>query len=261
MTNRPLNIAHRGASGLAPENTLAAFEKAIEIGVDRIEMDLRQTIDGEVVILHDKTIMRTTNGWGGVRKLSFKRLRRYSAGSWFHVDFSAEKVPTLRETLELVNGRTTLLLEIKEGSPYHPNIERNIIKIINEYDAHDWCIVQSFNDGVLKNFRELPNLHSDVQKLFAAFIPVAPFYGGSRFSYKRLGRYDFAQEVNINYKYVSPLVVRKVHQMGKKVNVWTVNEPQNLQKYVEMGVDGIITNYPDRLKKILDAKYSMAEVF
>jgi len=251
MNQTPLIIAHRGASGLAPENTLSAFEKAIEIGVDRIEMDLRLTIDGEVVVLHDKTIMRTTNGWGSVRKLSLKRLKRYSAGSWFHHEFSAEKVPTFREVLELVKGRTTLLLEIKDGSPYHHGIERHIIDLINEYKAHDWCIVQSFNDGVLKNFRELPNLHSDVQKLFEAFIPVAPFYGGSRFSYKRIERYDFAKEININYRYVNPRVVRKVHQMGKKVNVWTVNEPQNLKKYVEMGVDGIITDFPNRLKEIL----------
>jgi len=250
MSN-PLIIAHRGASGLAPENTLAAFDKAIEIGVDRIEMDLRQTIDGEVVVIHDKTIMRTTNGWGSIRKLSLNRLKRYSAGSWFHHEFSKERVPTFREVLELVNGKTTLLLEIKNGSPYHHGIERNIINLVNEYKANDWCIVQSFNDKVLKNFRELPQLSSDIQKLFHAFIPVAPFYGGSKFSYKRLRRYNFADEVNINYKYVNPRVVRKVHQMGKKVNIWTVNDRQDMKKYVEMGVDGIITDYPDRLKQLL----------
>tara|TARA_R110002072_G_scaffold19756_3_gene72833 strand:+ start:1969 stop:2727 length:759 start_codon:yes stop_codon:yes gene_type:complete len=251
MSNIPLIIAHRGASGLAPENTLAAFTKAIEIGVDRIEMDLRQTIDGEVVVLHDKTINRTTNGWGSIRKISLKKAKRYSAGSWFHHDFSSERIPTFREVLELVDGKTTLLLEIKDGSPYHHGIERNIIRLLNEYDAHDWCIVQSFNDRILNNFRALPDLHSDIQKLFSAFIPVAPFYGGSRFSYKRLRNYEFAQEVNISYKYVNPLVVRKVHEMKKKVNVWTVNQPENLVKYMKMGVDGIITDYPDRLKAII----------
>ncbi|KAA3647424.1 MAG: glycerophosphodiester phosphodiesterase [Bacteroidetes bacterium] len=251
MTQRPLIIAHRGASGLAPENTLAAFAKAIEIGVDRLEMDLRQTIDGEVVVIHDKTIMRTTNGWGSVRKLSLKNIQKYSAGSWFHYNFSSEKVPTFREVLKLVNGQTKLLLEVKEGSPYHHNIERNILNLINEFDAHKWCIVQSFNDKVLENFRELPNLNSDVQKLFEAFIPVAPFYGGSRFSYKRIRSYGFAEEVNINYRYVTPLVVRKVHELGKKVNVWTVNQPENLVKYTKMGVDGIITDYPDRLRQAL----------
>ena len=251
MAKKPLVIAHRGASGIAPENTLLAFDKAIQIGVDRIEMDLRQTIDGEVVILHDKTINRTTNGWGSIRKMSLKKAKRYSAGSWFHHEFSAERIPTLRETLEFVNGRTTLLLEIKHGSPYHHGIERNIIKILDEYDAHDWCIVQSFNDKVLNNFRKLPELHSDVQKLFAAFIPVAPFYGGSRFSYKRVGKYEYAQEVNINYKYVNQRVVRKVQAMGKKVNVWTINQSTNMRKYLNMGVDGIITNYPERLKRLI----------
>lgn len=252
MSERPLIIAHRGASGLAPENTLAAFAKAIEIGVDRIEMDLRQTIDGEVVVLHDKTINRTTNGWGSIRKISLKKAKRYSAGSWFHHDFSPERIPTFREVLELVDGKVTLLLEIKDGSPYHHGIERNIIRLLNEYKAHDWCIVQSFNDRILNNFRALPDLHSDIQKLFAAFIPVAPFYGGSRFSYKRLRAYEFAQEVNINYKYVNPLVVRKVHEMNKKLNVWTVNQPENLKKYCQMGVDGIITDFPNRLKEIIE---------
>ncbi len=251
MIKKPLVIAHRGASGLAPENTLAAFQQAIDLGVDRIEMDLRLSIDGEVVIIHDKTIMRTTNGWGSVRKLSLKRLQKYSAGSWFHPDFSAERVPTFREVLELVQGRATLLLEVKDGSPYHHGIEQNIIQLINEFKAHDWCIIQSFNDRVLGNFRKLPELQSDMQKLFEAFIPVAPFYGGSRFSYKRIRTYNFAEEVNINYRYVNPRVVRKVHELGKKVNVWTVNQPENLQKYVEMGVDGIITDFPDRLNKIL----------
>tara|TARA_B100000965_G_scaffold388872_1_gene393890 strand:- start:1365 stop:2129 length:765 start_codon:yes stop_codon:yes gene_type:complete len=252
MSKQPLVIAHRGASGLAPENTLSAFAKAIEIGVDRIEMDLRQTADQKVVVIHDKTVVRTSNGWGSVRKLKLKQLKRYDAGSWFNPEFSHERIPSFREVLELVNGRTTLLLEIKNGSPYHQDIEKNIIKLVDEYQAHDWCIIQSFNDRVLANFRKLPDLHSDVQKLFAAFIPVAPFYGGSRFSYKRVMRYDFAQEININYKYVNPKVVRKMHEMGKKVNVWTVNQPKNLQKYCEMGVDGIITDFPNRLKEILN---------
>lgn len=251
MNGSPKVIAHRGASGIAPENTLIAFQKALEIGVDRIEMDLRQTLDGEVVVMHDKTIMRTTNGWGSVRKLSLKKLKSYSAGSWFHPDFEDEKIPTFKEVLELVNGQTTLLLEVKDGSPYHYGIESNIVKLVNEYQANDWCIVQSFNDRILNNFKKLPELQSDMQKLFAAFIPVAPFYGGSKFSYKRLKRYTFAKEINISYKYVTPRVVRKVHEMGKKVNVWTVNDMASLKKFYEMGVDGIITDYPDRLKDII----------
>ena len=252
MINKPLNIAHRGASGLRPENTLVAFEKAIEIGVDRIEMDLRQTLDGVVIVLHDKTIKRTTNGWGSARKMSLTRIQRYSAGSWFHYDYSNVKVPTFRQVLELVNGRTTLLLEIKDGSPYHHGIERNVIDLINEYNAQDWCIVQSFNDKVLKNFRSLPGLNSHIQKLFEIVIPVAPFIGGSQFTYKSLKHYYFAQEVNVNFKNVTPLVVKNVHKMGKKINVWTVNDEYDLRLFVEMGVDGIITDYPDRLKRILE---------
>ncbi len=251
MAKTPLIIAHRGASGIAPENTLAAFAKAIEIGVDRIEMDLRQTIDGEVVIIHDKTLKRTTNGWGSVRKSSLRKIKRYSAGSWFHHSYSSEKIPTLDEVLDLVNGQVDLLLEVKNGSPYHHKIEANITDIIKKHNAKNWCIVQSFDDRVLNNFRKLPQLESEVQKLFASIIPVAPFYGGSRFSFKRVKSYEFAEEININYKYVNARVVNKIHQLNKKVNVWTVNQPTNFKKYINMGVDGIITDNPHLLKQVL----------
>lgn len=249
---RPLNIGHRGAAGLAPENTLSSIQMAMDYNVDRIEIDLRQTLDGVVVVLHDKTINRTTTGRGQVANMTFNRLRKFSAGSKFSFDYRHEKVPSFREVLELVNGKSILLLEIKEGSPYHPCIEKNIIKLILEYNASQWCIVQSFNDSVLKNFRKLPELQSNIQKLFVAIVPIAPFYGGSRFNYKKLAHYDFAEELNIKYQNVTPLVVKKIHEQGKKVNVWTVNEPTQMEKFVKMGVDGIITNYPDRLNNLLE---------
>src|SRR5690606_28509304 len=126
--------------------------------MDRIELDLRQTLDAVVVALHDKTINRTTTGRGKVQNMTFNRLRKYSAGIKFYPQYRDEKVPSFKEILELVNGKSILLLEIKQGSPYHPGIEKNIIKLILEHNASDWCIVQSFNDTVLKNFRKLPEL-------------------------------------------------------------------------------------------------------
>ena len=249
---RPLKIGHRGAAGLAPENTLSSIQMALDHNMDRIEIDLRQTLDGVVVVLHDKTINRTTTGKGQVAKMTFKRLRKYSAGRKFSFEYRDEKVPSFREVLELVKGQSILLLEIKQGSPYHQGIEKRIIDLILEYDASSWCIVQSFNDSVLKNFMKLPELQSDIQKLFVAVVPIAPFYGGSMLNYKKLKNYDFAEEFNIKYQNVSSQLVRKIHEMGKKVNVWTVNNSSQMEKLIKMKVDGIITNYPDRLNKVLE---------
>jgi len=248
----PLKIGHRGAAGLAPENTLSSIQMAMDFQMDRIELDLRQTLDGVVVVLHDKTINRTTTGRGQVANMTYNRLRKYSAGSKFSFEYRHERVPSFKEVLELVNGKCKLLLEIKQGSPYHPGIEKNIIKLILEYNASEWCIVQSFNDSVLKNFRKLPELQSNIQKLFVAIVPIAPYYGGSQFSYKKIAHYDFAEEFNIKYQNVTPLVVKRIHEMGKKINVWTVNDSFHMEKFTKMGVDGIITNYPDRLNKVLE---------
>ena len=138
-------IAHRGGANLAPENTMAAFEKAISLKVDMIEIDVEQTNDSVVVVIHDGTVDRTTNGSGAVDSLSYDYIKNLDAGSWYDKKFAAEKISTLDEVLSLIDGQLTLLIEIKEGSERYPGIERQTVEAIQKFKAHSWVIVQSFN--------------------------------------------------------------------------------------------------------------------
>ena len=147
-----LIIAHRGASGLAPENTLAAIKKAIELKADLIEIDVHQTKDSIIVVIHDKKINRTTSGKGRVKDLFYKEIRRYDAGKWFDPKFEGERVPTLEEVLRLVHGQTKLLIEIKGDDNFYPNIEKHVYEILKTYNAQNWCEIHSFYDQVLYNF-------------------------------------------------------------------------------------------------------------
>ena len=134
-----LIIAHRGLSSLYPENTLVAFRKAIELGVDFIELDVRLSCDGELIVIHDDTFNRTTDGDGKVCELTLSEIKKYSAGKWFSTSFKKERVPTLKEVFELIKKRTKLLIEIKQ-----PGIEKKLVNLIQQYDMTDNVICGSF---------------------------------------------------------------------------------------------------------------------
>ena len=152
----PITItSHRGFSGKYPENTLLAVQKALALGVDRIEIDVHQTKDSVLVLMHDKTIDRTTNGKGTIKAFNYKALQAFSAGVKFNSLFLEEKIPTLAEVLKVVQGKAQLIIEIKEGNAYYPNIEQRIIETITKAKAKDWCIIHSFKDEVLDKVHEL----------------------------------------------------------------------------------------------------------
>lgn len=226
-------IGHRGAAGLAPENTLAAIQKAIDLKVDRIEIDVHQTADNEVIVLHDITIDRTTTGVGEVKKMTLAEIKQFSAGAKFGKEFEGEKIPTLAEVLKLINGKVPLIIEIKYGNSYYNNIEKNVLAIVNQHNAKNWCMVHSFKDEVLENIYHLDNTFP-LHKLFIA-----------RFFYN-LKKYPYISEYSVNYHFVNKRLVKRVHQLGKKINVWTVNEPKLIAKMKRLGVDGIITNFPNQ---------------
>jgi len=225
-------IGHRGAAGLAPENTLAAIQKALELKVDRIEIDVHQTADNEVIVLHDISLERTTTGAGEVKKMKLAEIKQFSAGAKFGKEFQSEKVPTLSEVLALINGKIPLIIEIKYGNSYYPNIEKNVLAIVNQHNAKSWCIVHSFKDEVLENIYKLDNTFI-LHKLFIA-----------RFFYN-LKKNNYISEYSVNYHFVNKRLVKRVHALGKKINVWTVNEPKLIAKMKRLGVDGIITNFPN----------------
>ena len=145
-----IRIAHRGASGSAPENTLAAFEKAIEIGVDAVELDLHGTADGEVVVIHDTSLDRTTNHCGRVNQTTLETIKRADAGGWFAPEFVGEPVPTLVEALECIAKQTIAVLEIKD-----PLIAEAVVAIIRETHTRDLTVIISFHTAVLQTVRSL----------------------------------------------------------------------------------------------------------
>jgi glycerophosphoryl diester phosphodiesterase len=234
---------HRGAAGLAPENTLPSINEALRLNVDRVEIDVRQTKDGALVLMHDTTIDRTTDGSGYVHDHSLKALKKLDAGSWFSAKYSKTKIPTLKEAIEAVKGKSELLIEIKEGDWMYPGIEQNVVDIIREYDMQDSIIVQSFYDDVLFLIHEIdPDI-----RLHKLFIADTPFfhYDGDGFRFVKFDRYDIVEEFSILHHFASNRFLKKAKSMGKKVNVWTIRSEDKGEKYIKMNVDGLITDYPN----------------
>lgn len=238
---------HRGAAGYAPENTLASVQKAIDLGVDRIEIDIHQTKDNVVVVIHDDDVDRTTNGKGKVSDLTFEELQLLDAGSFFDSAFKDERIPSLEEVIRLVDGQSDLIIEFKYGNEVYPGIEENVTQLIQMYNAQDWTIVHSFNTKVLENMHaKLPELR--LHKLFIVQFRFSPFYYDTGLSLFDPEDYPYIEEYSINEYFANSAILNKLHGMGKKVNVWTVNNPKRIEAYKSMGIDGIISNYPDLIQ-------------
>lgn len=240
--------AHRGASGYAPENTVSAVKKALEIGVDRIEIDVQQTSDGVVVLLHDKTLNRTTNAKGKVGKMTFSELKEVRANAKFENEFPNELIPTLEQVFKLLDGTTEFVIEIKAGDKTYPGIEDNVAALIKKYKAEKWALVHSFNDKVLERLhKNHPSIR--LQKLFVSYS------GGLLLDFKlhavSLSEYDYVEGFGISLSSAKMKLVDKIHALDKKVHVWTVNDPADIQRMIDLEVDGIISNYPDKVNELL----------
>ena len=243
--------AHRGASGYAPENTLASVKKALEIGVDRIEIDVQQTSDSVVVLLHDKTLDRTTNSKGKVGKMTLKQLETIHANANFESEFPQEPIPTLEQIFELMDGSVEFVIEIKAGNKTYPGIEDNVAALIKNFDAQKWALVHSFNDKVLEHLRKNhPTIR--LQKLFVSYS------GGLMLDFKlhavNLSKYDYVEGFGISLSSAKKKLVDKIHGLDKKVHVWTVNKEEDMVRLIELDVDGLITNYPDKAKQLVPNK-------
>ncbi len=242
----PLRIAHRGASGLglAPENTLAAFEKAIQLGVDVIEIDVHATRDGQIVVLHDATVDRTTDGTGFVAEMSFEEVRRVDAGSWFAAEFTGERVPLLEEVLDLARHRALVLIEIKADF-----ITERILQVIETTVAAEHVVLQSFNPAIVERVKLLaPALPT---ALLIGQLPTTP----SRVRARRLVQQVLQVGANALASWhatLTPPFLEEMRKRGVAVWAWTVDEDIVMRDLAMMGVQGIITNYPDKLNTVLD---------
>lgn len=240
-------IAHRGASDVAPENTLAAIARALEGPAQYIEIDIHQTRDQQVVVMHDATVNRTTNGRGAIADLTLAELRQLDAGSWFNAAFSQEKVPTLEEVLRLVNGRKKLLIEIKKGQNYYKGIEKATLELIRKHQARDWTLIQSFYDPVLARVWQQEDAIT-THKLLLGKVPGLPLYFDHRLRWGRLDQYDRVQAINIHHRFASRGFIRHLHHKGFKTFVWTVDKPADINKMIDRGADGIISNVAGQLQ-------------
>jgi glycerophosphoryl diester phosphodiesterase len=237
---KPLvNIAHRGASGYAPENTIAAFDKAVEMNADYIELDVQRSKDHKLVVIHDMSIDRTTNKTGLVKKLSYKKLKRLDAGSWFHESYQHEYIPTLEEILNRYKKKKIgFLIELKD--PHHyPGIEYQVAKAIKT--TQNPIIVQSFNSEAIKKFHciapfvptgLLLNVHSD--PITDEFLQTISTY---------------TNYINLNILQINSELVNQIHHYKMKILSWVINHKETIPCLYNLNIDGMITDYPDLLTK------------
>jgi glycerophosphoryl diester phosphodiesterase len=230
-----LVIAHRGASGYTPENTLAAFRRAVAMGVTFIETDLQLSRDARFVAVHDPTVNRTTNGQGKVHDLTLADLRKLDAGSWFGSEFAGERIPTLEEILEFAKKHDVVFyLELKPAGSWGG--EHALISALRESGEIARTVVISFDPGILVSVRNIePTLMTGL--LFDGQIsdPLAKTI--------EIG----ARQIAVRGDLVTPRLLKEARSRDLQVVCWTVNHPGHMRLLAEAGVDGIMSDYPDRL--------------
>lgn len=247
-------IAHKGASGIAPENTMAAFKLALEMGVDMIELDVRNTHDEQIVVFHDPTLDRTTNGTGLVHDYTLAEIKELDAGSWFgDAKYAGEKVPTLKEVLDMVAGRCQVLIEIKHmDHPHYHDFAEKLIDIIHqEKDGYKWIILQSLETEYLEAAHEYDD-HVQTKKLMIGedSAPLLAFYIETKMHLGRAKEDDRMKALNPEFHTLSTRRVFNMHAKGFQVYTYSPNTREEMVKMLHMGVDGIITDFPQILVQI-----------
>lgn len=218
-----LRVGHRGARAYAPENTLKSFKKALEIGVNAVELDVRKTKDNHLVVIHDIDVKRTTNGEGLVSDFTLKEIKDFDAGN-------GEKIPTLEEAFDFLDKKVKVFVELKEAG-----VEKQVLSIINEKGLEKNVVVTSFLEDALKKVRELDGnietglIYATHKNPIRAALELKANY--------LLPLYRFTHTAN----------VEKAHECGLKMVVWTINKPEEVKEYAEKGVDGIASDKPDIL--------------
>lgn len=233
---KPIIIAHRGASAYAPENTMPSFRKALALGAEGIELDVQMTKDGYLVVIHDESIDRTSNGAGRVVDMTFEELRQFDYGKWFAPEFTGEPIPLLQEVLTLLRDWDGVLnIEIKNNEIPYPGIEEKLIKMIRQNDFSERVIFSSFNHEGIRRVHEMaPKARTGLLYSFSlSKVPYqqAPGYG--------------TNGVHPYYMSVNDKMVRFCHDNGLAVNPYTVDKPAAIKRLIHLGVDGIITNQPN----------------
>ncbi|HZJ78099.1 MAG TPA: glycerophosphodiester phosphodiesterase family protein [Clostridia bacterium] len=243
-------ISHRGANKHAPENTIPAFQKALDLGADGFENDVHVTKDGVVVVCHDYTIDATSNGKGKIADYTFDELRKFDFGSYFSEEFVGTKIPTLEEFLDLCGGLDVVNIEIKSPEQRNTDIVRKTISLVKDFNLFDELIISSFDPQVLLECKDYdkstktgmlysPDIDDICDEVCDDMIAFAKKYKIDAF-------HPFLMFVNEDY-------IEECHEAGLRVNPWTCNTVHSLEALKKWNCDGAITDVPDIAAKVLRA--------
>ena len=233
---QPIIFAHRGASAHAPENTLAAFELALAQNADGIELDVKLTADGQVVVIHDATVNRTTGSHGRVKDLSLAQLQALDAGSFFSEKYRGEKIPTLEEVFETVGKRAFINVELTNYNTPRDQLVETVCMLVKKFGLQKHVIFSSFLASNLSKARAyLPGVPRGLLAFHGLLGAWARSFGFA------FGRYH---ALHPNLKDVTPEQVQRVHRLQRRIHVWTVNAAEDMRRLFGWGVDAIITDDP-----------------
>ncbi|HUS81419.1 MAG TPA: glycerophosphodiester phosphodiesterase family protein [Armatimonadota bacterium] len=239
---RPMVCAHRGRSGVYPENTMAAFEAAIELGVDFIECDVHRTSDGRIVVIHDHDVKRTTDGEGPVSEMTFEQVRSLDAGSWKAARFAGERIPTLAEVLERIAPRCVVDIEIKQRG-----IAGQVASQVTEAGAVRQTTVVSFD------LSDLADAKVASPELSCGLITSGPTEDtvGAAHGLISSALGAGCNFITCHHPAVTETLVRECHVAGLVLMAWTMDEPDDIRRMIDMQVDALVSNYPDRVLELL----------
>ncbi|MFQ5793521.1 MAG: glycerophosphodiester phosphodiesterase [Candidatus Bipolaricaulia bacterium] len=233
-------IAHRGASGHAPENTATALSQAIAFGADIVEIDIHPTRDGHWVLLHDPTLNRTTNGSGEVRDATLEEIERLDAGSWFDASFRGEKLLTLKQAIDTIPDSIELIVDIKATLPEDTALQ-GLLRLLDQRQRLATTLLASPDERV---HERLKRLDRSVQLSLSDPDLNRPNV------WEKVERLE-PKVISLHWTVANHHAVTQIHRHGIAVITWTVNEPDRMEHMIELGVDGITTDFPDRLMTVL----------
>jgi glycerophosphoryl diester phosphodiesterase len=234
-------IGHRGASGHAPENTMASFRRAVELGATFIETDLRLSRDARFVAIHDATLDRTTNGKGLVRDFTLEQLRGLDAGSWYDAKFAGERIPTIEEILDFAHDADVVFyLEVKQESAW--GMHHGLVEALRKAKEAARAVVISFDPRLLEDVRRLDS--TQMTGLLYEHALANPIEAA-----KKVG----ARQIEPRADLVTKEVVEAAHRADLQVAAWTENEPEKMRALIAAGVNGIMTDFPDRLRDVIES--------
>ncbi len=238
---RPFAIGHRGAMGHAPENTMASFQRGWELGAGLVELDIHVSADDALIVIHDERLDRTTDSSGLVAELTVDQIKRADAGSWYGPEFAGEGVPLLSEVIEWARGKIGLAIEVKNGPIFYPRIAELLVRELDQREFVDEALVISFDHPALRRLKELNPR-----------IKTGMLYGARLLDPVAAARAVGAEVVRPRHDYLAPEDVEPLHRAGIAVSPWNVQDEWAMRRAIEMGVDSFGTNYPDRLRRLLE---------